>query len=130
MEALIFLLVVAVPIAWFASEFTRSRLARIALGVASIGLSFAVAAAVGKLDRLDSNAYYGAATKDLVQNTIQQLEQGNTQRVLAELRQLRADFEPSYETRDDYDELVRRYVQEVSDNPVIHDPGNVEWSRQ
>ena len=127
MDALILLLVIVLPIAWLAAEFTSSRLARIGLGCASLLLAFGVAAVVGSLDRIDANAFYGAATKDLVQNTIEQLEQGNTERVVAELRRLRAEFEPSYETRDNYDQLVRQYVQQVSDDPVIHDAGSVEW---
>jgi len=127
MLQLILVLVIVAPIAWLASEFQRRRWLRIVLGCAAILLSFGVAWIVGSLERLNSNAWYGAATKDLVQNTIEQLEAGNTDRVLAELRRLRSKYYPSYETRSNYDELGSQYVERISDEPVIHDPGRATW---
>lgn len=130
MLAFILFLAVALPIAWLVSEFTAGRGIRVGLGIAAIALSFAVAWAVGSLDRLGSNIYFGSATKDLIQNTIVQLEKGNSERVLAELRKLRSRFDPTYETRDEYDELVSEYVNAVSDDPIVHEPGRPVWSHQ
>ncbi len=127
MIQLVLTLVVVLPLCWFASEFQSRLWLRLTFGCASILLSFAVAWAVGSLDRLRSNATYGAATKDLIQNTIVQLEAGNTDRVLTQLRRLRSQFHPTYETRANYDTLVSSYVQQVSDDPIVHSPGSPGW---
>ena len=127
MLQLVLILVVVVPLAWLASEFQPRTWLRLILGCGAILLSFGVAWVVGSLDRLESNAWYGAATKDLVQNTIEQLETGNTDHVLTELRRLRSGFHPSYESRSNYDKLVSKYVERVSDEPIVHDPGSLTW---
>lgn len=128
MFELILFLVVALPIAWLVAEFIAKTAVRVGLGVATIAMAFGVAWIVGSLDRLQSNIYFGAATKDLIHNTIIELENGNTERVLSELKNLRSEFYPSYETRDDYDTLVANYVNAVSDSPVIHERGLPGWA--
>jgi hypothetical protein len=128
MLQLILVLVVTLPIAWLASEFMAKTAVRVGLGVAAIAMSFAVAWIVGSLDRLQSNTYFGDATKDLIQNTIVELENGNADRVLLELKNLRSQFHPNYETRDDYDRLVAKYVNAVADSPVIHERGVPGWA--
>jgi len=127
MLQIILLLVIALPIAWLASEFQPRKGIRIALGVAAIAMSFGVAWIVGSLDRLDSNMWFGAATKDLIQNTIVELENGNDERVLTALRALRSRFHPTYESRADYDKLVAEYVNVVSDTPILHERGDPSW---
>ncbi len=128
MVQLILLLVIALPIAWLASEFQPRRWMRVVFGVAAIAMSFGVAWIVGSLDRLDSNMWFGAATKDLIQNTIVELENGNDERVLTELRVLRSKFHPTYESRADYDKLVAEYVNAISDTPILHEPGDPSWA--
>jgi len=130
MLELILFLVIAFPIAWLISEFYGNRGARIALGVCAIVMSFGVAWIVGSLDRLQSNIYFSEATKDLIQNTIIELENGKQDAVLAELQALRDDFRPTYETRDDYDVLVDRYIHSISDSPVKHSDGDPRWSHE
>ncbi|QDS95675.1 hypothetical protein FF011L_44750 [Roseimaritima multifibrata] len=128
MLGLILTLVVVLPLAWLASEFQSRKEIRIALGLAAIAMAFGVAWIVGSLDRLNSNIWYGAATKDLIQNTIVELENGNDDRVLTELRALRSKFHPTYETRADYDKLVATYVNAVSDEPILHERGDPRWA--
>lgn len=130
MLEMILLLVVALPVAWLVSELYDNRPARISLGLAAIAMSFGVAWIVGSLDRLQSNIYFSEATKDLIQNTIVELEAGNADSVLAGLTTLRDDFRPTYETRDDYDKLVDRYIDSVSETPVRHDAGDPLWSHE
>ena len=130
MFELILVLVVALPLAWLVSEFMARTEIRVGLGIAAIAMAFGVAWIVGSLDRLQSNIYFGDATKDLIQNTIIELENGNSDRVLAELRKLRSEFEPTYETRDAYDKLVAEYVDAVSDKPIIHQRGVTGWSHE
>ena len=128
MLGLILTLVVVLPLAWLASEFQPRKEIRIALGIAAIAMAFGVAWIVGSLDRLNSNIWYGVATKDLIQNTIVELEKGNDDRVLSELRALRSKFHPTYETRADYDKLVAGYVNAVSDEPILHERGDPRWA--
>lgn len=128
MLGLILTLVIALPLAWLASEFQSRKEIRIALGIAAIAMAFGVAWIVGYLDRLNSNSWYGAATKDLIQNTIVELENGNDDRVLTELRTLRSKFHPTYETRADYDKLVAEYVNSVSETPLLHERGDPAWA--
>ncbi len=130
MLELILFLVVALPIAWLISEFYDNRSVRIALGVSAIAMSIGVAWIVGKLDRLQSNIYFSEATKDLIQNTIIELENDNAATVLTELRTLRDDFRPTYETRDDYSVLVDRYIHSISASPVEHSDGDPRWSHE
>lgn len=130
MLELILLLVVVLPIAWLASEFSNNRFLRIGLGLSAIAMSFGVAWIVGSLDRLQSNTYFAEATKDLIQNTIVELENGNDDAVLKGLKDLRSEFEPTYETRDDYDLLVDRYVRSISKNPIFHRAGDPAWSTE
>lgn len=130
MLELTLLLVVALPIAWLVSEFYDNRIARITLGLLALGMSFGVAWIVGSLDRLQSNIYFSEATKDLIQNTIVELENDNVDNVLTHLRLLRDDFEPTYETRDDYDVLVDRYIYSISESPIEHIGGDPRWSHE
>lgn len=128
MLALILILVIVLPLAWLASEFQPRKEIRIPLGIAAIAMAFGVAWIVGSLERLNSNIWYGSATKDLIQNTIVELENGNEDRVLTELRALRSKFHPTYETRADYDKLVAAYVHAVSDRPILHVRGVPGWA--
>ncbi|QDV25849.1 hypothetical protein [Aureliella helgolandensis] len=130
MLELTLVLVVAFPIIWLISEFYDNRGARITLGVCAIAMSFGVAWIVGSLDRLQSNIYFSEATKDLIQNTIIELENDRSDVVLAELQALRDDFRPTYETRDDYDVLVDRFIHSISESPVEHSDGAPRWTHE
>jgi hypothetical protein len=130
MVEVVLLFVVVLPIAWLISEFSTNRPLRVVLGLSAIAMSFGIAWIVGSLERLQSNSYFAEATKDLIQNTIVELEKGNHSAVLQRLKDLRSDFEPTYETRDDYDVLVNRYVRGVSKTPIFHDAGELVWATE
>ena len=74
-----------------------------------------VAVGVGTLERLNANAWYGFASKDLVDATLDELQSGNTQGVKDNLRWLQSQFQPTYENRAHYDELVAAYVDRFGD---------------
>jgi len=99
-----------------------------ATGTAAIAMSFGVAWITASFERWNSNIWYGAASKDLVENTIVELEKGNADRVLAELRVLRTNLNPTYENRADYDQLVAKYVYAVSDSPTLHERNDPRWA--
>jgi hypothetical protein len=114
MIPILLLLVVAVVLAWFASEFQSRRWLRLLLGCCAlvlIGPAGYLAATIG--ERFNSNAWYGKASGDLIDATTEGLQQGRTDEVLAELKRLRERFEPTYENRAHYDHLVEEYVERV-----------------
>ena len=113
MLPLIVLLTVSLPIAWIASEFQDRRWLRIATGCAAIAASFLVAAGVGTLQHLTANAWYGGASKNLIDTTIDELEQGDSERLLQELKVLQDQFRPTYENRARYDELIKEFMSRL-----------------
>src|SRR6056297_1781229 len=111
---IVLLIVISLPIAWFASEFGKRRPLRIALGIAAIASAMGVAYLVGHLSRWNYNAWYGCASKDLVETTVTQIEDGNIDRVMSVLRRLNLDYRPTYENRAHFDELVSEAVSQMN----------------
>lgn len=74
---------------------------------------FGVAFIVGNMLRFNYNSSYGGATKDLVDTTIAQIEDGRLDRVISVLRRLKLDYKPTYENRAHYDDLVRDAVEQM-----------------
>ena len=107
------LLVVSVPIAWFVSEFQNRRWPRLVLGCFAILSSFGVAGVVGSLERLNSNVWFGSASKELIDATIAELDAGNEDRVLQSLKVLQQKYSPTYENRARYDVLIRETVAQM-----------------
>jgi hypothetical protein len=120
MLEVVMFLIVTLPIAWLLSEFQPRRWLRILLGCLALTMAFGVAWVVGSLEQLNSNIWYGAASKDLVENTIRAIEKGDADKVVDELRVLSNSFEPTYENRANYDKLVENYVRALSDSPTFH----------
>lgn len=110
---LLAMLLIGVPIAWFVSEFQGRRWLRLILGSFAILLSFGVAALVGWAERFNSNAWFGVASKDLIDTTISELEAGNREGVLRSLKTLQLDYSPTYENRARYDVLVEQTVAQM-----------------
>jgi len=113
MLPLILFLTITFPIAWLASEFQDRRWVRIIAGIAAISMSFLVATGVGSLERLNSNAWYGGASKNLIDTTIEELERGETERLLEELKILQERFQPTYENRARYDTLIEEFISRL-----------------
>ena len=85
---LIFVVVIGLPVAWLVAEFRWKRPVRVTLGVLAVLCSFGVAAIIGMLFELNYNAWYGSATKDLINTTVEQVEDGQLDRVMTVLRSL------------------------------------------
>ncbi len=83
------------------------------LGCSALAASFLVAYGVGTLQHLNANAWYGGASKNLIDTTVDELEEGNTERVIEELKRLQQQFHPTYETRARYDTLIEDYMQRL-----------------
>ncbi|HPC61890.1 MAG TPA: hypothetical protein PKX23_14600 [Verrucomicrobiota bacterium] len=112
MSPLGFLLVaaiLAVPIAWLVAEFRGNRPLRITLGLLSLFLvGLCVWGLCSLLTRFNYNAWYGGATGDLIKTSIHQIEDGHLDRVLKVWRGLDQQYQPTYENRAHYNELVEQ----------------------
>ncbi|MCE9548685.1 MAG: hypothetical protein K8T25_24675 [Planctomycetia bacterium] len=109
----IIILLVVLPTAWLICEFRSPRWIRIILGVSSLALSFVVAWGVGLISQFNYNAWYGGASSRLIDTVILNVESGNQDALLRELRQLKTDYHPTYENRARYDELVDQFVERL-----------------
>jgi hypothetical protein len=110
MPFLLFIVAIALVLVmlWLASEFQPRVWPRLVLGAACLGLGLPIAFTAGDiLQRFNDNARFGAATRELVDATISQLQSGHADRVTSELRRFRDHYEGTYETH------VERYEQEV-----------------
>ncbi len=110
---LVAMLVLGIPIAWFVSEFKGGRRLRLILGCLAILLSFGVAGLVGWAERFNSNAWFGGASKNLIDTTIAELEAGNRDGVLRSLKTLQQEYAPTYENRAGYDVLIEQTVAQM-----------------
>jgi hypothetical protein len=84
------------------------------LGIAAIASAMGVAYLVGHFSRWNYNAWYGGASKGLVETTVTQIEDGNIDRVMSVLRRLNLDYRPTYENRAHYDDLVSEAVSQMN----------------
>ncbi|HUQ69787.1 MAG TPA: hypothetical protein VM165_09710 [Planctomycetaceae bacterium] len=113
MLPIVVFVIVLLPIAWLASEFQDRRWIRITAGCAALLSVGGVAFAVGSLERLNSYSWFGDVTKDFVDGTIVGLEAGRHPQVLDALRKMQAEYNPTYENRARYDELVQAYLRSL-----------------
>jgi hypothetical protein len=123
-SATVFFVVLLLLIAWLWSEFGNRRGLRIALGLASIMSAMSIAYVLAELSRLNYNAWYGSATKSLIDTTIAEIEDGHVDRVMKVLRRLNLDYFPTYQNRAHYDQLVNATVAEMKGT---HDLSNTRW---
>jgi hypothetical protein len=119
-------LVVATPIAWACAEFQNRRWLRMTLGSLAISVCFGVAFLVASLDRFNSNAWFGFASKELVDATVSELEAGHQNRVLESLKHLQREFAPTYENRARYDVLVEEAVRHMRSTEIPASEPNVK----
>ncbi len=101
-------------VAWIVSEFKGGRPLRLTLGVlAMITMVTMTWLATLVINQLNYNAWYGYATKELIDETIKGIESNNTAVVLAELKRFQTDYQPTYENRAKYLPLVGETVERM-----------------
>jgi hypothetical protein len=117
---LLIAIVVALPIAWLASEFRSGRTLRVTLGILTIGImATCIWALSNVLTRFNYNAWYGGATGQLISTSLQQIEDGQLDRVLTVWRGLDQQYHPTYENRARYKELVEEATRRMrGDMPI------------
>lgn len=113
---IIFVLAVGLPFGWLLSEFQPRRWLRILLGSLALTMSAFLAFAFSQLERFNYNAWYGSSSAELIDATIVEIEGGRTDGLASALRELRADFEPTYTSRAHYNDLVDEFVNRVKAN--------------
>lgn len=111
MLLVIVILLVVLPVTWLISEFQPRRWIRIVLGISSLVVVFIATQADNLSSRFEYNADYGSASSQLIDAVITNIEAGNHDGLLRELRQLKADFHPTYENRANYDTLVEQFAE-------------------
>jgi hypothetical protein len=102
--------VLAIVIAWIVGEAKNLPALRRCAGVGFLLVAVLSGVAVGSLNVFAYNAWYGGATRELMDETIRQLERGNAKAVTETWTVMRADFAPTYENRARYDQLVKAAV--------------------
>ena len=113
-------IIIAMPVAWLASEFQEKRWLRIATGILAIAVISTCISGVCSLGmRFDYNSWYGSATHDLIRTSLLQIEDGHLERVLKVWRGLDEQYHPTYENRANYNELVEEATQRMrGDVPI------------
>lgn len=112
---LLIAVVLALPTAWLVAEFRGSRQLRVVLGIVTLGgMALCVWGLSSVLNRFNYNAWYGGATSDLIKASIHQIEEGHLDRVLKVWRGLDQQYQPTYENRAHYNELVEQATRRMT----------------
>ena len=103
----------ALPIGWLIAEFKARPSIRRALGIVTILWSFGVALLVGALRDFNANVYFTGASKDLLTASVEQLKAGKTQPVIQAWSHADEQFQPTYENRARYRQIVDQAIEEM-----------------
>lgn len=98
------------PVAWMLAEFKAGPGIRRLLGMVTLLWSFGVASLAGCLRDFDANVYFTGATKDLLTASVEQLKAGKAEAVLREWSRAGAEFNPTYENRANYRQIVDQTI--------------------
>jgi len=102
------------------AEFKAGRSVRIGVGVLAFVSAIAATYALASvLNTFNYNAWFGGATKQLIETSIAQVEDGHLDRVLKGWRALDAQYQPTYENRAGYKELVERATEAMKGDKTI-----------
>ena len=114
---LVLIAVLILSILWFITELkTTNKLLRRSLGILAILSSFGLAWTSAKIVRLNYNAWYGLASKRLIDSVVEELENNEIKALLKEMKSLQQDFKPTYESKAHYDALVNEAVKRIKEN--------------
>ncbi len=100
-------------IAWIWSEFQPRRWLRLLLGSLSLIVCALLAVAVGSLDRMNSNAWYGTGSAKAARNTIAELEAGRSEQLYPRYARCMRISYPTYQGRAHYDELIEQFQRDI-----------------
>jgi hypothetical protein len=128
-EFLYLIVIIALPIAWLISEFYNIRSLRIVLGILALLITtFCIAGLNNLLTRFSYNESYGSATKNLIETSLRQIEDGHLDHVLKIWRGLNNQYHPTYENQANYQELSSEATAQIrGDTPTATDSS---WDAQ
>jgi hypothetical protein len=110
---------ILLPILWLASEFSRKIWLRLLLGIASMISALVLADNFGDMGgEFRANSYFAKANTRLIGATVSELEHDKSAAVLASLKQLQQHYQPNYENRSHFDELVEAAVKNMQSGPA------------
>jgi hypothetical protein len=113
----------ALGIAWLIFEFKGSRAQRITCGIlALIMLTVVTWFATYVINQLNYNAWYGSATKGMIDETIRGIEAGKSEMVLRELKVFQSEYHPTYENRARYQPLAEQATERMKKENPQHQP--------
>ena len=99
------------PLAWIVFEFRRNAVARRICGALTIASACLIGWGVGMLQQLNYNAWYGQASKRLLEGVAETLPPGSPERKIIEDGAER--FRPTYENRARYDHEVDSILESL-----------------
>lgn len=102
--AIVAFLILAVLI--FGSAACGNKVARVVLGVVALAWAGIIFSMAGWLESLNYNAWYNGSAAELIDASIEGLEEGDEELVLAELKRLREELNVTYEERGNFQELA------------------------
>lgn len=105
-------MILGFPVGWLISELKNyDRRSRISNGIIAIIWIILISIAFSIIDRLNYSTNYAIASRYLIEATITQLEQGNTENVLSSFKKLQKEFHIQGGTPfEQYDRRVRAAV--------------------
>lgn len=109
----VILVILGLPVAWLASEWkSSSKALRCTLGILSILCFWGIAFLAVQPIRLNYNAWYSVASRELLVAVVEKLEMGETEMVLDELKAMLEKFHAGYES-ENYDVLARAAAERI-----------------
>ena len=116
MHFLIILIIFSLPILYIIGEVKDKKLLRIIAFILLMPLCMLIAYFIGQVARLYYNANYGVITKKLIDESIVQLENGNTNHTIKCFKILSKKYRPTYESKANYKKLVEETVKKMRKN--------------
>jgi hypothetical protein len=128
MLVLLIVLTFLLPLAWLLSEAQRHRWVSVVLGVCAIAVCSFVAYGAGRIPLVfQLNTEFTGASRKLIDSVVIQLEAGNSDKVLADLKVLQHTVYENYEDYPRYTEIVDKFVAKLD---VSELPDTVEKGQQ
>jgi|688.fasta_scaffold610602_2 hypothetical protein len=113
MTIYIIILAIALPIGWLIAEIKGRVVARRIFGALTIVAACLIGWGVGMLQQLNYNAWYGHASKKLLEGVAASLPTELPERKI--LEESAQKFRPTYENRARYDVLVDSILESLPD---------------
>jgi hypothetical protein len=99
------------PVGWVVADISDCKIARRILGLLTIVVACFFVWGVGMLKSTNYNASYGQASKEMLEALAPRFQAHTAERKI--LDQAISDFQPTYENRANYDEIVQNLIKEL-----------------